>query len=90
MIPTVFTSVLPLLPGSAPGVFGGRHRHHRLDRAHLGPVIGGWITDTLNWHWLFYVNLLPGLAITALVPLLVRIDKPDLSLLRGADYPGIA
>jgi len=56
----------------------------------LGPVIGGWITDELNWHWLFYVNLVPGLAISALVPLLVRIDEPDLSLLRGADYPGIA
>src|ERR1700741_3319377 len=55
----------------------------------LGPVIGGWITDTLNWHWLFYVNLVPGLAITALIPLLVKIDKPDLSLLKEADYPGI-
>ena len=38
----------------------------------LGPVIGGWITDTLNWHWLFYINLVPGIAITVLVPLLVR------------------
>jgi DHA2 family multidrug resistance protein len=55
----------------------------------LGPVIGGWITDTLNWHWLFYVNLVPGLAITALVPMLVRIDEPDLRLLREADYIGI-
>jgi MFS transporter, DHA2 family, multidrug resistance protein len=55
----------------------------------LGPVIGGWITDTLNWHWLFYVNLLPGLAVTILIPFLVDIDKPDLRLLREADYPGI-
>ncbi len=56
----------------------------------LGPVIGGWITDTLNWHWLFYVNLVPGIAIAILVALLVRIDEPDLKLLKGADYPGIA
>jgi DHA2 family multidrug resistance protein len=28
----------------------------------LGPVIGGWITDTWNWHWLFYVNLAPGIS----------------------------
>ena len=55
----------------------------------LGPVIGGWITDTLNWHWLFYVNLLPGLAITMLATLLIKIDEPDLSLLKEADYPGI-
>ncbi len=33
----------------------------------LGPVIGGWITDTLNWHWLFYVNLLPGVGDHVLV-----------------------
>jgi EmrB/QacA subfamily drug resistance transporter len=55
----------------------------------LGPVIGGWITDTLNWHWLFYVNLLPGIAITLLAALLVRIDEPDVKLLKDADYPGI-
>ncbi|HEX3862790.1 MAG TPA: DHA2 family efflux MFS transporter permease subunit [Stellaceae bacterium] len=55
----------------------------------LGPVVGGWITDTLDWRWLFYVNLLPGLAITVAVPLLVKIDKPDPGLLKGADYLGI-
>ena len=55
----------------------------------LGPVIGGWITDTWNWHWLFYVNLLPGIAVTILDALLIRIDEPDLSLLKDVDYPGI-
>jgi MFS transporter, DHA2 family, multidrug resistance protein len=55
----------------------------------LGPVIGGWITDTLNWHWLFYVNLLPGAVVTLLAGLLIKIDDPDLSLLKEADYPGI-
>ena len=55
----------------------------------LGPVIGGWITDTLNWHWLFYVNLAPGIAVAALVTLLVKIDEPDLRLLKEADYLGI-
>src|SRR5271167_4900107 len=56
----------------------------------LGPVIGGWITDTLNWHWLFYVNLAPGIVVTILAAVLVRIDEPNLSLLKGADYLGIA
>src|SRR5262249_40221021 len=55
----------------------------------LGPVIGGWITDTSNWHWLFYVNLLPGTAVTILAAMLIRIDEPDLSLLKDADYPRI-
>src|ERR1043166_7851511 len=51
----------------------------------LGPVIGGWITDTLNWHWLFYVNLLPGAAVTVFSAMLVNIDEPELKLLKGAD-----
>src|SRR6266446_10186079 len=55
----------------------------------LGPVNGGWITDTSNWHWLFYVNLVPGLLVAVAVPLLVDIDRPDLSLLKGADYLGM-
>ena len=56
----------------------------------LGPVIGGWITDAWNWHWLFYVNLLPGIGVSLLTVLLLNIDEPDLALLKGGDYPGIA
>jgi DHA2 family multidrug resistance protein len=90
MIPTVFTSSFHYFSGTrrvyAAAVIGSIASIAPT----LGPVIGGWITDTLNWHWLFYINLIPGLAISLLVPFVVRIDKPDLSLLRGADYWGIA
>ncbi len=90
MIPTVFTSSFHYFPGRrriySAAVVGSIASIAPI----LGPVIGGWITDTLNWHWLFYINLLPGLAITCLVPVLVKIDKPDLSLLKGADYIGMA
>ncbi len=89
MIPTVFTSSFHFFPGKrrvyAAAVIGTIASLAPT----LGPVIGGWITDTLNWRWLFYVNLLPGIVITILVPILVRIDQADLSLLRQADYPGI-
>ena len=27
----------------------------------LGPTIGGFLTDTLSWHWLFLVNIVPGI-----------------------------
>ena len=89
MIPTVFTSSFHYFQGQrrvyAAAVIGTIASVAPT----LGPVIGGWITDKLNWHWLFYINLVPGLAIAVLIPLLVKIDEPDLSLLREADYPGI-
>ena len=89
MIPTVFTSSFHFFQGPRRVYSAAVIGTIASIAPTLGPVIGGWITDTLNWHWLFYINLVPGLAITALVPLLVKIDKPDLGLLRGADYPGI-
>ena len=90
MIPTVFTSSFYYFQGPRRVYSAAVIGTIASIAPTLGPVIGGWITDTLNWHWLFYINLVPGLAISVLVPVLVRIDKPDLSLLREADYPGIA
>ncbi len=89
MIPTVFTSSFHYFRGNrriyAAAVIGTIGSIAPT----LGPVIGGWITDTLTWRWLFYVNLIPGLLVTAGVALLVDIDAADLSLLKGADYLGI-
>jgi MFS transporter, DHA2 family, multidrug resistance protein len=31
----------------------------------VGPIIGGWITSTWNWQWLFLVNIAPGIAAIA-------------------------
>ena len=90
MIPTVFTSSFHYFQGPRRVYSAAVIGTIASIAPTLGPVIGGWITDALGWQWLFYINLLPGLAITLLVPILVRIDQPDLSLLRGADYPGIA
>ena len=86
MIPIVFTSSFYYFEGPrrvySAAVIG--------TIASVAPTLGRSFTDTLNWHWLFYVNLLPGVAIAILGALLVRIDEPDLKLLKGADYPGIA
>jgi len=90
MIPTVFTSSFHYFQGSRRIYSAAVIGSIAAIAPTLGPIIGGYITDTFNWHWLFYINLVPGIVISVLVPMLVRIDKPDLSLLRGADYPGIA
>ncbi len=33
----------------------------------LGPVLGGWITDNWNWHWVFFINLPVGIAAATLI-----------------------
>jgi len=55
----------------------------------LGPTIGGYLTDTFSWHWLFLVNIVPGIAVAVTVWLLIDIDKPELSLLRHFDVTGL-
>ncbi len=33
----------------------------------VGPFLGGWITDNISWHWVFYVNLPIGLVALAVI-----------------------
>jgi DHA2 family multidrug resistance protein len=33
----------------------------------LGPVIGGWLTDSYNWRWCFYINVPIGAAMFAIL-----------------------
>lgn len=54
-----------------------------------GPVLGGYITDYLSWHYLFILNLIPGIIVTYSVYKLVNFDQPNLELLKNIDFPGI-
>lgn len=89
MIPTVFTSSFYYFDGQRRAYAAAVVGTIASIAPTLGPVIGGWITDTLDWHWLFYINVIPGLLVAFGVAALVDIDRPDLSLLSNADYPGI-
>ncbi len=55
----------------------------------LGPTLGGFLTDTFSWHWLFLVNIVPGLLVATVVWLTIDINKPDFSLLRDFDITGM-
>src|SRR5258708_6649037 len=87
MIPTVFTAAFFYFAGHqrviAAAVIGALSSLAPT----LGPTIGGWITDHYSWHWLFFINLIPGIFVSGAVPILVRVDKPNLHLLKNADYP---
>lgn len=89
MIPTVFTTAFAFFDNKQRVIAASTIGAIASLAPTLGPTVGGWITDHYSWHWLFFINLLPGIFITLTVPRLVRIDLPDWSLFRRADYPGI-
>jgi DHA2 family multidrug resistance protein len=90
MIPMVFTTAFAFFEGKQRVIAAATVGAIASLGPTLGPTIGGWITDNFSWHWLFFINVVPGLFVMIAVPRMVRIDRPDWSLLRGADYPGMA
>jgi DHA2 family multidrug resistance protein len=52
----------------------------------LGPTVGGLITDSLGWRWIFFINVLPGIAVAAFSSMLVRIDKADFRMFQRIDW----
>jgi DHA2 family multidrug resistance protein len=41
----------------------------------LGPTVGGWITDTISWHWIFFINVPIGIISLFLVWFFVHESK---------------
>jgi MFS transporter, DHA2 family, multidrug resistance protein len=50
----------------------------------LGPTIGGWITDSYSWRWIFYINLPVGV-LAALMAKWVVEDPPYIQRNKKAD-----
>ncbi|MGH7400627.1 MAG: DHA2 family efflux MFS transporter permease subunit [Candidatus Rokuibacteriota bacterium] len=57
----------------------------------LGPTLGGWITDTYSWRWVFYINLPVGFLALMMTQAFIE-DPPYLqrTALRRIDYWGLA
>ena len=51
--------------------------------------MGGYLTDAYSWHWLFFINVVPGIVVTIATYLLVDFDKPDFALLKNFDWWGL-
>jgi DHA2 family multidrug resistance protein len=56
----------------------------------VGPFVGGWITDTYDWPWLFLINVGPGVAAIAAGAILLPRERPELGLLAKLDLPALA
>jgi DHA2 family multidrug resistance protein len=51
----------------------------------VGPVVGGWITETWSWHWLFLINVAPGLVAAGATPFLLPRDKINFAEFKNLD-----
>jgi MFS family permease len=57
--------------------------------ASIGLLAGGILTEAINWHWIFFINVPIGIATGLLAVRLVE-DRPGIGLKAGADVPGAA
>ncbi|MBN8968813.1 MAG: DHA2 family efflux MFS transporter permease subunit [Rhizobiales bacterium] len=89
MIPTVFASAYTIFPRSKFAVVTPVIGLVATLAPTIGPTIGGYITDAMSWHWLFFINVVPGIGITLGVWALVDFDKPDFDLLSRFDWWGL-
>src|SRR5206468_6142123 len=81
MIPTVFASAYTVFPRTKFSVVGPIIGLVATLAPTIGPTVGGFITDAMSWHWLFFINIIPGIGITIGVLALVDFDKPNFALL---------
>jgi DHA2 family multidrug resistance protein len=55
----------------------------------LGPVLGGWLAENINWSWCFFINLPVCLALITLLIVGLPSDRPQWSTFLKADWLGI-
>jgi MFS transporter, DHA2 family, multidrug resistance protein len=55
----------------------------------IGPTLGGWITANYSWHWLFLINLVPGVLVAAVVWTCGRKEPQNIDLLKNVDITSL-
>src|SRR5215207_6270282 len=53
----------------------------------IGLLAGGVLTESINWHWIFFVNIPIGIATAILAVRMIQRDE-GIGLSQGADLPG--
>jgi MFS transporter, DHA2 family, multidrug resistance protein len=89
LIPLAFNVILTLLPPSKQPIGLALFGMTATFGPSIGPTIGGWLTDNYGWPWIFFINVVPGLVMLAIIWFCLDEDPMDLSLLRSLDYFGI-
>ena len=89
MIPTVFASAYTIFPRSKFYIVAPIIGLVATLAPTIGPTVGGYITDLMSWHWLFFINIVPGIGITIGALTLIDFDQPNFALLDRFDWFGL-
>jgi DHA2 family multidrug resistance protein len=89
MIPTVFATAYTIFPRNKLPIVAPIIGLVATLAPTIGPTAGGLLTDYFSWHWLFLVNIVPGVIVTVAAWLLIDFDHPNLKLLDNFDWTGL-
>jgi MFS transporter, DHA2 family, multidrug resistance protein len=90
MIPLAFTIIMTMLPPSKHAIGLAGYAVTATFAPAIGPTIGGYFTDNYGWPWVFYINMVPGAVMLAALWYGLPKSAMQFSLLRRADWRGIA
>ncbi len=85
LIPLVFTAVFLLFPVRQQTVATTLAGVLAVLAPTVGPLAGGWITETYSWHWLFLINIGPGIVAAAVAAWFLPAEKTDVAHARRLD-----
>jgi DHA2 family multidrug resistance protein len=89
MIPSVFAAAFTVFPPSKQNIVSPLIGLIATLAPTIGPTVGGYLSDTYSWHWLFLVNVPPGILVAFAVWNLVDFDKPEPELMQHFDWWGL-
>lgn len=89
LIPAVFSAVFILFPVQRQALATTLAGVLAVLAPTVGPVVGGWITETYSWHWLFLINILPGIISASVAGLLLPKVPMQLAQAKTLDLPSL-
>lgn len=90
LIPLVFSAIFLMFPVPQQGIATTIAGVLAVLAPTLGPTVGGYITQTYSWPWLFLINVVPGIVSIAVAERLLPRGTREAGLLRRLDWLGLA
>ncbi|ELR65911.1 Inner membrane component of tripartite multidrug resistance system [Photobacterium marinum] len=89
LIPLAFSLVVQLLPLEKRAIGMAMFGITATFAPSIGPTLGGWLTENLSWHYIFYINIPPALMVISMINYGLDDEPLNLQSLLQADWVGI-